>query len=127
MTINSDRYLKFLGYSSITLIVWIIGITIFPIDFDYIIIAMMFTTFLLTLITLFVLLYIFEMLDPHENDEFLDRYNQLKNVLTVRNLILAGVVFALSKIYWFFSAHINYHTKQHIGFEVFGGKRKLKR
>ena len=127
MTINSDRYLRFLGYSVLSFFLWIIGITLFPIDFDYFILGILITTTLLCLITVFLLLYIFEMLDPHENDELMDRYNQLKNLLTLKNLIVTAIVYALSKIYWFFSAHINHHAKEYIGFEPMGGKRKLKR
>jgi hypothetical protein len=50
--------------------------------------------------------------------------NQLKDYLTLKNMIVAVLVFALSKVYWFISTHINFQTKKHIGYEFLGGKRK---
>lgn len=94
------------------------------IDLDFLGVVLIITTGILALITFFFLLYIIELIDPKENDEFADKFNQIKDYLTLKNILAAGLVFALSKVYWFISTHINFQTKKHTGFEFLGGKRK---
>jgi hypothetical protein len=124
MTINSDRYLMLTGVSFLTLLLWIIGMSMVSIDIDFLGIVIAVTVLLLSLITLFILLYVAELIDPHENDVLNDNVNQAKDFLTVKNIVIAVTVFALSKIYWFISSHINFQTKKHTGMEFLGGKRK---
>ena len=124
MTINSDRYLMLTGVSSLTLLLWIIGLSMVSIDFDFLGIILTITVLLLSLITLFILLYIAEQIDPHENDVLNDNVNQAKDFFTVKNILIGVTVFALSKVYWFISSHINFQTKKHTGMEFLGGKRK---
>lgn len=124
MTINSDRYLRLMGISFLVLLLWIGAMSMITIDFDLLGIVIVITAILLAVITAFFLLYVIELIDPHENDEFADRFNQAKDFLTLRNMVVASLVFALSKVYWFISSHINFQTKKHVGYEFLGGKRK---
>jgi hypothetical protein len=94
------------------------------IDFDFLGTVILITAGILAFITLFFLLYVIDLIDPHENDEFADKFNQAKNFFTLKNLLVSVLVLALSKVYLFIASHINFHTKKHIGFEFLGGKRK---
>lgn len=124
MTINSDRYLRLTGLSFLLLLLWIGGLSMITIDFDLLGIVLIITAGILAVITAFFLLYVIAIIDPKEEDEFADKFNQLKDYLTLKNMIVAVLVFGLSKVYWFISTHINFQTKKHIGYEFLGGKRK---
>ena len=124
MTINSDRYLRLTGISCLVLLLWIGVMSMITIDFDFLGIVLIITMGILAFITMFFLLYVVAIIDPKEEDEFADKFNQLKDFLTLKNILVAGLVFALGKVYWFISSHINFQTKKHIGYEFLGGKRK---
>jgi hypothetical protein len=104
--------------------VWVGSMSMITIDFDSIGVVMLVTAMILAIITAFFLLYIIELIDPHEDDDFADKFDKIKEVLTLKNILVAGLVFAFSKVYWFISSHINFQTKKHIGYEFLGGKRK---
>ena len=125
MTINSERYLQLLLYSFLLLLAWMIGLNVFEIDFELIGIIIGVTAIILGLITFFFLLYIVELIEPSDNDVMADKFDELKDFLTLKNIVLAAVAFSLSKVYWFISSHINFQTNKHVGIEIFGGKRKL--
>jgi hypothetical protein len=124
MTINSDRYLRLTGISFLVLLLWIGGMTMITIDFDFLGVVLIITMGILAFITMFFLLYLVAIIDPKEEDEFADNFNKLKDFLTLKNILVAGIVFALGKVYWFISSHINFQTKKHVGYEFLGGKRK---
>jgi len=124
MTINSDRYLRLTGLSILALVLWFVITSITTVDFEFIGFYILFTVIILSAITAFFLLYIIAIIDPKEEDEFAEKFNEVKDFLTLKNLLVAGIVFALGKLYWFISSHINFQTKKHIGYEFLGGKRK---
>ena len=124
MTINSDRYLTLTGISLLVFVVWVGSISMVSIDIDFLGVVIAITVLILTAITAFFLLYIVELIDPHENDVLGDNINQLSDFLTVKNILIAGALFILGKVYWFISSHINFQTKKHTGMQFLGGKRK---
>lgn len=124
MTINSDRYLMLTGASFLTLLLWVIGMSMISIDVEFLGIVIAITVLIMSVVTIFILLYVAELIDPHENDVLEDNFNQAKDFLTIKNIVIAGTVFALGKVYWFISSHINFQTKKHTGMEFLGGKRK---
>jgi hypothetical protein len=124
MTINSDRYLRLTGISFLVLLLWIGGLSMVSIDFDFLGIVLMITVCILAFISTFFILYIIELLDPKENDEFADKFKQIREYLTLKNVAIACLFFTLNQVYWFISTHINFQTNKHLGQEFLGGKRK---
>jgi hypothetical protein len=116
--------LRLTGLSILALVLWFVITSITTVDFEFIGFYILFTVIILSAITAFFLLYIIAIIDPKEEDEFAEKFNEVKDFLTLKNLLVAGIVFALGRLYWFISSHINFQTNKHFGYEFLGGKRK---
>jgi len=127
MTINSDRYLQFLLGSCIALSIWLIGVSFFYIEFEYLWLVILITALLILSIIVLLLLYLMELLDPHENDILMDYFfpPSTQNEFSIRKyILLAGLAYLLGEIYSLVKSHINFQMNKHIGMEFLGGKRK---
>jgi hypothetical protein len=124
MTINSDRYLQLMLASCIALPVWFIGLSFFDIEFEYLWVVILITALIILSIIVWFIVYLMEIIEPHENDIFMEFFTFTKPPSITKFILLAGLSSMLGYIYWFVKSHINFQTNKHIGIELFGGKRK---
>jgi hypothetical protein len=132
MTINSDRYLNFMLGSAISLPVWIIALSFFYIDIEYLWIIIIITALIILFFIISLLLYLLELLNPHEYDVIKEFFFPAEPFSIAKYIIITFLTFVLGYMLWIIKSHIkslvgpsiNYHTKKYTGYEFLGGKRK---
>jgi hypothetical protein len=111
-------------YSIVALPIWFIALSLIEVDFEYLWVVILITALILLSILFFLVLYLMELVEPHENDIFMEFFTFTKPPSITKFILLAGLSSMLGYIYWFVKSHINFQTNKHIGIELFGGKRK---